>query len=169
MVVVVCRGLPDQRGVSGLAIGSRHAPEGISFQARRPVARHLFCGCGDCLRTQAAPGSFARSTGYFARRLWMNVACHVVATQSERLLDAPFTRGSIPEGQQLRPGAGRRVAGQRQALRSGSPTRRHRSSDRAFELPHADQCDGNGNSALAAHGAPVRHSSVRSRRPEGNQ
>lgn len=27
----------------------------------------------------------------FCVALWMNVACHVVATQSERLLDAPFT------------------------------------------------------------------------------
>ena len=27
----------------------------------------------------------------FCAALWMNVACHVVATQSERLLDAPFT------------------------------------------------------------------------------
>jgi len=29
--------------------------------------------------------------GTFCIALWMNVACHLVATQSERLLDAPFT------------------------------------------------------------------------------
>jgi diguanylate cyclase (GGDEF)-like protein len=35
---------------------------------------------------QATPGDLA-----FCLGLWMNVACHVFATQSERLLDAPFT------------------------------------------------------------------------------
>ncbi len=34
----------------------------------------------------ASPGDRA-----FCLALWMNVACHVLATQSERLLDAPFT------------------------------------------------------------------------------
>jgi diguanylate cyclase (GGDEF)-like protein len=35
---------------------------------------------------RATPGDRA-----FCLALWMNVACHVLATQSERLLDAPFT------------------------------------------------------------------------------
>ena len=35
---------------------------------------------------RATPGERA-----FCLALWMNVACHVLATQSERLLDAPFT------------------------------------------------------------------------------
>jgi diguanylate cyclase (GGDEF)-like protein len=37
-------------------------------------------------RRQATPGDRA-----FCLALWMNVACHILATQSERLLDAPFT------------------------------------------------------------------------------
>ena len=31
----------------------------------------------------------------FCAALWMNVACHLVATQSERLLDAPFTLAQL--------------------------------------------------------------------------
>jgi len=31
----------------------------------------------------------------FCAALWMNVACHVLATQSERLLDAPFTAAQL--------------------------------------------------------------------------
>ncbi len=31
----------------------------------------------------------------FSIALWMNVACHVLATQSERLLDAPFTAAQL--------------------------------------------------------------------------
>lgn len=31
----------------------------------------------------------------FCAALWMNVACHLVATQSERLLDAPFTAAQV--------------------------------------------------------------------------
>ena len=31
----------------------------------------------------------------FCAALWMNVACHLVATQSERLLDAPFTAAQL--------------------------------------------------------------------------
>ena len=31
----------------------------------------------------------------FCAALWMNVACHIVATQSERLLDAPFTAAQL--------------------------------------------------------------------------
>jgi diguanylate cyclase (GGDEF)-like protein len=33
--------------------------------------------------------------GAFCVALWMNVACHIVATQSERLLDAPFTAAQL--------------------------------------------------------------------------
>jgi diguanylate cyclase (GGDEF)-like protein len=43
-------------------------------------------GFGRRSRRQASPFDIA-----FCVALWMNVACHVMATQSERLLDAPFT------------------------------------------------------------------------------
>ena len=43
-------------------------------------------GFGRRSRRQATPGDRA-----FCLALWMNVACHILATQSERLLDAPFT------------------------------------------------------------------------------
>jgi diguanylate cyclase (GGDEF)-like protein len=43
-------------------------------------------GFGRRSRRQATPGDRA-----FSLALWMNVACHTLATQSERLLDAPFT------------------------------------------------------------------------------
>jgi diguanylate cyclase (GGDEF)-like protein len=39
-------------------------------------------------RTPRLASPFDRA---FCAALWMNVACHVLATQSERLLDAPFT------------------------------------------------------------------------------
>jgi diguanylate cyclase (GGDEF)-like protein len=39
-------------------------------------------------RTPRLASPFDRT---FCAALWMNVACHVMATQSERLLDAPFT------------------------------------------------------------------------------
>jgi diguanylate cyclase (GGDEF)-like protein len=43
-------------------------------------------GFGRRSRRHASPFDHA-----FGAALWMNVACHVLATQSERLLDAPFT------------------------------------------------------------------------------
>jgi diguanylate cyclase (GGDEF)-like protein len=43
-------------------------------------------GYGRRLRRSVSPVDRA-----FCVALWMNVACHVLATQSERLLDAPFT------------------------------------------------------------------------------
>jgi diguanylate cyclase (GGDEF)-like protein len=43
-------------------------------------------GFGRRSRRHASPFDHA-----FSLALWMNVACHVLATQSERLLDAPFT------------------------------------------------------------------------------
>jgi diguanylate cyclase (GGDEF)-like protein len=43
-------------------------------------------GFGRRSRRHASPIDLA-----FCVALWMNVACHVLATQSERLLDAPFT------------------------------------------------------------------------------
>jgi diguanylate cyclase (GGDEF)-like protein len=43
-------------------------------------------GFGRRSRRQVSPFD-----GVFCVALWMNVACHILATQSERLLDAPFT------------------------------------------------------------------------------
>jgi diguanylate cyclase (GGDEF)-like protein len=50
----------------------------------------LFCiaAVGFSRRSQRHASSFDKA---FCVALWMNVACHVLATQSERLLDAPFT------------------------------------------------------------------------------
>ncbi len=47
-------------------------------------------GFGGKLRRGALPVDRA-----FCMALWMNVACHVVASQSERLLDAPFTVAQV--------------------------------------------------------------------------
>ena len=85
-----CRGVFDQRGVSGIAVGSGHAPGAFLSRPGDLLPAILFAVAAIAFRTQDASGN-SRSTGYFARRLWMNVACHLVATQSERLLDAPFT------------------------------------------------------------------------------
>ncbi len=44
----------------------------------------------------------------FCAALWMNVGCHVLATQSERLLDAPFTVAQLMKvGSYALPGSGR--------------------------------------------------------------
>jgi diguanylate cyclase (GGDEF)-like protein len=62
----------------------------------------LFARPGDLVPAvlfAAAAVAFGRRPQYgdssidrmFCAALWMNVACHLVATQSERLLDAPFT------------------------------------------------------------------------------
>ncbi len=47
-------------------------------------------GFGGRLRRGAFPVD-----GAFCVALWMNVACHLVASQSERLLDAPFTVAQV--------------------------------------------------------------------------
>ena len=71
--------------------------------------------------------------------------------------------GPILEGGQLRDRPGRSASGQRAIVRPSPPTCGDRSTDRPFELPHPNQCDGNGNPALPAHRAPIRHSAARSR------
>jgi diguanylate cyclase (GGDEF)-like protein len=43
-------------------------------------------------RSRRHPSPFDRA---FCAALWMNVACHVLATQSERLLDAPFVLAQV--------------------------------------------------------------------------
>ena len=43
-------------------------------------------------RSRRHPSPFDRA---FCVALWMNVACHVLATQSERLLDAPFVLAQV--------------------------------------------------------------------------
>ena len=66
-------------------------PGASVFQARGPFARHLVRGGGNWIRAQGCAGAASSVDRVFCAALWMNVACHLVATQSERLLDAPFT------------------------------------------------------------------------------
>jgi len=53
-----------------------------------PAVLFAVAAIGFSLRSRRHPSPF---DGTFCVALWMNVACHVLATQSERLLDAPFT------------------------------------------------------------------------------
>jgi diguanylate cyclase (GGDEF)-like protein len=53
-----------------------------------PAILFAIAAIGFSRRSRRQSSPFDRA---FCAALWMNVACHVVATQSERLLDAPFT------------------------------------------------------------------------------
>jgi len=53
-----------------------------------PAALYAVAAIGFGRRLRRGASSIDRT---FCAALWMNVACHLVATQSERLLDAPFT------------------------------------------------------------------------------
>ncbi len=53
-----------------------------------PAALFAIAAIGFGRRVRRGVSSVDRT---FCAALWMNVACHLVATQSERLLDAPFT------------------------------------------------------------------------------
>jgi diguanylate cyclase (GGDEF)-like protein len=53
-----------------------------------PAALFIVAGFGFGFRRRRRPVFFDR---IFDVAIWMNVACHVIASQSERFLDAPFT------------------------------------------------------------------------------
>jgi len=53
-----------------------------------PAALYAIAAIGFGRRVRRGVSSVDRT---FCAALWMNVACHLVSTQSERLLDAPFT------------------------------------------------------------------------------
>lgn len=53
-----------------------------------PAVLFVVAAVGFSRRSRRNPSPF---DSIFCAALWMNVACHVLATQSERLLDAPFT------------------------------------------------------------------------------
>lgn len=53
-----------------------------------PAILFAIAAIGFGRRSRRHASSFDRA---FCAALWLNVACHVLATQSERLLDAPFT------------------------------------------------------------------------------
>ncbi len=57
-----------------------------------PAILFSIAAVGFTRRSRRHPSPFDR---VFCAGLWMNVACHVIATQSERLLDAPFTLAQI--------------------------------------------------------------------------
>jgi diguanylate cyclase (GGDEF)-like protein len=57
-----------------------------------PAVLFMIAAIGFSRRSRRHSSPFDRA---FSGALWMNVACHVLATQSERLLDAPFTAAQV--------------------------------------------------------------------------
>ena len=74
-------GLPSEPGMHPRALLSR--PGDL-------LPRDSLCRCRDRIWPEIAASCLSLRPR-FGIALWMNVACHVLATQSERLLDAPFT------------------------------------------------------------------------------
>ena len=110
LVVVVVVAYLTSAAYLGSPLEPGMHPQASLFQARRPAARGFVCGSGDCLRTQAAPGSFAGRPDIL-RGVVDECGLPPGGNPIRTIAGCAVHRGSIPESQQLRPGAGRRVAG----------------------------------------------------------